>query len=83
MENYFEDMSYNKDFWCMCWDNNFLDKEVIKTNCHCPDIIKKSCLALCDMMKSKVSEKIIKEYIEIQKENIRSVLYDKRKSKDD
>lgn len=71
--NYFEKMSYMQDFWCMCWDDKFLDKEEIKDRCHCSDLVKRSCLALCDLLRSKDEnkERTIHNFINITKEHLR------------
>lgn len=71
--NYFEQMSYLRDFGCMCWDEKFLDKEEIKYRCHCSDLVKRSCLALCDMLKWDYpnKEQIVQKFISLTKEHIK------------
>lgn len=74
MENYFEQMSYLQDFWCMCWDDKFLNQTDIKNDCNkCPDIVKRSCLALCDILKWNYpnKEQIIQKFIGLTKEHIK------------
>lgn len=75
--NYFSKMSYLHDFGCMCWDDKFLDKEEIKDRCHCPDLVKRSCLALYDMLKWDYynKEQIVQNYIKIAKGDITRILF--------
>lgn len=70
--NYWEWMSYLQDFWCMCWDTKFVNKEEIQIRCHCSDLIKKNCLALCDMLRWDYpnKEKMILKFISLTKEYI-------------
>lgn len=80
--NYFDKMSYLQDFWCMCWDEKFVDQTNIKEDCkRCPDIVQRSCLALCDLLRSKDTEnkeKIIINFIDLTKEHIRFLFSNKK-----
>lgn len=75
--NHFEKMTYLHDFGYMCWDDRFLDKAVIKDKCHCPDLVKKYCLALCDMLTWNVDESIVSNFIKIAKDDIKNSLFNK------
>jgi hypothetical protein len=75
MENHFEWMTYMQHNWAMCWDLKFLNNTEIN-DCHCPDVVKRSCLALRDMFKSNNPNKgyMIVKFIELTKEHIRESL---------
>ena len=75
MENNFENMSYMQDYWAMCWKLKFLNNTNID-DCYCPDIVKRSCLALRDIFKGDDPSKnqIIVSFIELTKKYIRESL---------
>ena len=69
-KDYFMDMTHNRDFWYMCWDERFMDKKVISEKCDCDDFVKKSCMTICDMQKNKINNEIIDNFISVCKESI-------------